>query len=150
MAEHIILCGYLGICSCYDCRYRRIPVWLLRLGIGIGGLYAMVMLLAERTAWQTVLAGAAPGAVMLLYSRLSQEKLGWADGLMVIPAGFLQQWERCTAEVLAACFLTFLAAVGLLLARKGNKNTKIPFAPFFLAAVLILWITEGFAGVNGG
>ena len=44
MAEHIILCGYLGICSCYDCRYRRIPLWLLRLGIGMGFLYAAVML----------------------------------------------------------------------------------------------------------
>ena len=99
MAEHIILCGYLGICSCYDCRYRRIPLWLLRLGIGIGGLYAAVLLFSGQIAWQAALTGAAPGAVMLLYSRLSQEK-------------------------------------------KGSKNTKIPFAPFFLAAVLLLGITD--------
>lgn len=150
MAENIILCGYLGICSCYDCRYRRIPLWLLRLGIGIGGLYAAVMLIAGQTAWQTVLAGAAPGAVMLLYSRLSQEKLGWADGLMVIPAGLMQRWERCTEEVLAACFLTFFAAMGLLLAGKGTRNTKIPFAPFFLASVLILWITDVCGGMSSG
>lgn len=150
MAETIILCGYLGICSCYDCRYRRIPPWLLKLGIGIGGLHAAFMLLTGRIAWQAVLASTVPGTVMLLYSRLSQEKLGLADGLMVIPAGLLQQWERCTAEVFAACFLTFLTAVCLLLSGKGTKSTKIPFAPFFLAAVLILWIMEACGGMSGG
>lgn len=149
MAEHIILCGYLGICSCYDCRYRRIPLWLLRLGIGMGFLYAAVMLLTGRIVWQMALAGAAPGTVMLLYSRLSQEKLGWADGLMVLAAGLVQQWERCTAEVLAACFFTFLAALLLLLSGKGSKSTKIPFAPFFLAAVLILGMMDIVLG-NGG
>ena len=131
MAEHIILCGYLGICSCYDCRYRRIPLWLLRLGIGIGGLYAAVLLFSGQIAWQAALTGAAPGAVMLLYSRLSQKKLGWADGLMVIPAGLMQQWERCTAEVLLACFLTFLVALILLLSGKGKQKYKNSFCAVF-------------------
>ncbi|HJA91605.1 MAG TPA: prepilin peptidase [Candidatus Eisenbergiella merdipullorum] len=150
MAENIILCGYLGICSCYDCRNRHIPLWLLRLGVCAGTVYACVAALTGQAAWQTLLAGAAPGVVMLLYSRLSQGKLGAADGLMVIPAGLLQHWEICTAEVLAACFMTFLAAVGLLLTGKGTRDTRIPFAPFFLAALLILWITQDCrAGVGG-
>ena len=111
MAENIILCGYLGICSCFDCRKRQIPIWLLRLGVGAGMAYALFLLAAGRAGWQTVLAGAAPGTVMLLYSRLSQGKLGWADGLMVLPAGLVQHWERCAAEVFAACFLAFLSSV---------------------------------------
>ena len=41
MAENIILCGYLGICSCFDCRKRQIPIWLLRLGVGAGMAYAL-------------------------------------------------------------------------------------------------------------
>lgn len=150
MTENMMLCGYLGICSCYDCRDRRIPLWLLRMGIGMGILYAGIMLFTGRAVWQTVLTGALPGAAMLFYSRMSQEKLGWADGLMVIPAGLIQQWERCTAEVLTACFLIFLVAVGLLLSGKGNKNTRLPFAPFFLSAVAILWITDVCKGGIGG
>ena len=35
-----------------------------------------------------------------------------------------------------------LVALILLLSGKGSKNTKIPFAPFFLAAVLLLGITD--------
>ena len=143
MAENIILCGYLGICSCFDCRKRQIPIWLLRLGVGAGMAYALFLLAAGRAGWQTVLAGAAPGTMMLLYSRLSQGKLGWADGLMVLPAGLVQHWERCAAEVFAACFLAFLAAAGLLIAGKATRSTKLPFAPFFLAAVLLMWIAEG-------
>ena len=61
MAENIILCGYLGICSCFDCRKRQIPIWLLRLGVGAGMAYALFLLAAGRAGWQTVLAGAAPG-----------------------------------------------------------------------------------------
>ena len=118
------------------------------MGIGIGMLYSVVMLLAGRIGWRAFLTGLVPGTVMLLYSRFSQEKLGWADGLMVISAGLLQQWEKCTAEVLIACFFTFLAAVALLLTGKGTKSSKIPFAPFFLAAVLVLWIWEG-CGAGG-
>ena len=150
MTENMILCGYLGICSCYDCMNRYIPLWLLRLGIGIGLLYALVMLIQGRFGWQAAVAGMAPGAVMLFYSRLSQGKLGWADGLMVIPAGLMQQWERCTAEVLAACFLVFLAAAALLAAGKANKNTKLPFAPFFLAAVVLVWTVEEYGNRIGG
>lgn len=150
MTENMILCGYLGICSCYDCRNRYIPLWLLRLGIGIGLLYALVMLIQGRFGWQAAVAGMAPGAVMLFYSRLSQGKLGWADGMMVIPAGLMQQWERCTAEVLAACFLVFLAAAALLAAGKANKNTKLPFAPFFLAAVVLVWTVEEYGNRIGG
>ena len=122
----------------------------MRLGIGIGLLYALVMLIQGRFGWQAAVAGMAPGAVMLFYSRLSQGKLGWADGLMVIPAGLMQQWERCTAEVLAACFLVFLAAAALLAAGKANKNTKLPFAPFFLAAVMLVWTVEEYGNRIGG
>ena len=61
---------------------------------------------------------------------------------MVLPAGLVQHWERCAAEVFAACFLAFLAAAGLLIAGKATRSTKLPFAPFFLAAVLLMWIAE--------
>ena len=31
----------------------------------------------------------------------------------------------------------------LLIAGKATRSTKLPFAPFFLAAVLLMWIAEG-------
>ncbi len=150
MGERIFLCVYLGFCSFYDCRTMRIPVWLLHGGLLLGSLYAGGKMISGMAGWQAVMAGILPGTIMLLYGRLSDGKLGEADGKMVILAGLLQHWERCTAQVLAACFLVFFAAMFLLLTQKGTRHTRIPFAPFFLAAVVLLWIGEIFGGLICG
>lgn len=150
MAANLILCGYLGICSCYDCKTKRIPGWLLGTGLVAGLIYAFVLLCTGEIAWQDMLAGAAPGAVMLVYGRATDKKLGTADGLMAIPAGLMQQWERCTAELMAACLFTFFFALVLLLTKKGNRDTQIPFAPFFLAAVAVLWMGDIWKGMRCG
>lgn len=39
MAENLILCSFLGICSCYDLKLKKIPGWLLYTGILLGTLY---------------------------------------------------------------------------------------------------------------
>ena len=88
-----------------------------------------------------------PGGVILSFSYQPEGKLGLGDGLLVMPAGLMQQWQRCTAEIIGACLLTFFLAAGLLISRKGNRNTRIPFAPFFLAAVVLVWIMEAWIGV---
>ena len=118
MAENLILCSFLGICSCYDLKLRKIPGWLLYTGILLGTLYWGILKMA-----------------------------GQVSGLLVMPAGLMQQWQRCTAEIIGACLLTFFLASGLLISRKGNRNTRIPFAPFFLAAVILVWIMEAWIGV---
>lgn len=146
MTENIIMCGYLGICSCYDCKSRRIPLWLLYVGILLGTAYAGLMFLSGRLTWQAILTGLVPGGIMLLYSHLTEGKLGGGDGLMVIFAGLFWQWESCTAAVLVACFLTFWAALLLILSGKGHRNTQLPFAPFLLAGIVIVWIIQSFSG----
>lgn len=142
MTENVILCVYLGVCSFHDCRTRQLPVRLLYLGFFLGGVYAGTGLIAGRIAWGEALAGLLPGAAMMAYGRLTGGKLGEADGMMAIPAGLLLGWERCSAGVVIACFLTCLFSVFLLLTGKGTRHTRIPFAPFLLAAVILLWITD--------
>lgn len=143
MMENMIICTYLGVCSFHDCRTKKLPVRLLISGFLIGGIYAGIGLYVGWSSWKGILAGLLPGAVMLIYGRLTEGKLGAADGMMVIQAGLLQGWERCTAEVMAACFLTCLSALFLLLTRRGTRHTQIPFAPFLLAAAVLLWAVEG-------
>nr|WP_308624934.1 hypothetical protein [uncultured Eisenbergiella sp.] len=148
MAENIILCSFLGICSCYDLKLKKIPGWLLYTGILLGALYWGILKVSGQAGWLALPAGLLPGSMMLLYSYITEGKLGTADGLLVLPAGLIQQWQRCTAEIMAACLLIFLLAAGLLISRKGNRDTRIPFAPFFLAAVVLVWIIEAVFGVS--
>lgn len=85
---------------------------------------------------------------MLLLCHITEGKLGSADGMMVIPIGLMHQWQRCTAEVIGACLLTFFLAAVLIISRKGNRNTQIPFAPFLCTAVVLVWIIELCAGIG--
>lgn len=148
MAENIILCSFLGICSCYDCKKRTIPGWLLYTGIFLGGFYAVLLLVLGRYSLSVIAAGILPGAFMLLLCHITEGKLGSADGMMVIPIGLMHQWQRCTAEVMGACLLTFFLAAVLIISRKGNRKTQIPFAPFLCTAVVLVWIIELCAGVG--
>lgn len=150
MAGKVILCIYLGLCCYHDCKTKQIPTRLLQGGLVVGSLYAGILVIGGRTGWQAVPAGVLPGAVMILYSRLSGGKLGEADGRMVLPAGLMQGWERCTLQILTACFLVFFAAIFLVLTKKGTRRTRIPFAPFYLAAVVLLWTGEMFGGLVCG
>ena len=88
------------------------------------------------------------GNLMLLLCHITEGKLGSADGMMVIPIGLMHQWQRCTAEVIGACLLTFFLAAVLIISRKGNRNTQIPFAPFLCTAVVLVWIIELCAGIG--
>lgn len=148
MAENIILCSFLGICSCYDCKKRTIPGWLLYTGILLGCFYAVLLLVLGRYSWFVILTGVIPGGLMLLLGRVTEGKLGSADGMMVIPIGLMHQWQRCTAEVMGACLLTFFLAAALIISRKGNRRTQIPFAPFLCAAVALMWIIELYTGIG--
>ena len=148
MAENMILCSFLGICSCYDCKKRTIPGWLLYTGILLGLIYAAMLLIWGQYSWSAILTGVLPGTFMLLLCHITEGKLGSADGMMVIPIGLMHQWQRCTAEVIGACLLTFFLAAVLIISRKGNRNTQIPFAPFLCTAVVLVWIIELCAGIG--
>ncbi len=138
--ENMMVCGFLGMCSIYDCRSRRIPCWLLGTGLALAVCYCLPELAAGSLGWGSFLTGLVPGVVMLLYSRMTEGKMGTADGLMALPVGLLHQWQLCTAELFTACLFTFAAALYLLVSRKGTRGTQIPFAPFFLAAALLFWM----------
>ena len=144
MTENTLVCVYLGWCSIYDLRTKQIPVWLLRLGMVIGGIYAAVSIVSHEMNWTDAMLGLIPGVIMLLYSLATQGKLGEADGLMAMAVGLFHRWSKCTAELMLGCFLLFGAAAFLLITGKGKRNTCLPFAPFFLIAVVFVWIMEIF------
>lgn len=137
MSENIVLCGYLGVCSCYDCRYKRIPVWILAAGLMTGLLFAC-RTLAGGADLRGIIAGFAPGTLLALYAYVTEGKLGKADGVMVLTIGMLKSWRYCIAAVMGACMLAALYSVLLLFLRKADRGTKIPFAPFLLAGAAVL------------
>ena len=72
-----------------------------------------------------------PGILMLVIAFLTREALGYGDGMMAFCIGPAAGFEGICFSLVLAMVLSSAASVILLLAKKGNRKTTIPFLPFF-------------------
>ena len=143
MKEDIITGLFLGICSWQDIRKKQVSVKLLNCFMAAALLMGIWNVLENRAAWWEIPAGILPGGILFIYSRLTEGKLGEADGWVVAAMGVLQQWRRCTGILMMACFLVFIYSAFLLVLKKGSRKTQIPFIPFLAGGFILLWIRQG-------
>ena len=122
--------------SIYDVRQKTIPWWIL----GAGSMWAVInsVFLVGQTgvlpALQAVVVGILPGAALLLLGFLTEKKVGYGDGLLLVIIGILEGGKAVLFTFCIGLFLQSVLAVVLVIIKKADKQTKIPFAPFLLAA----------------
>ena len=124
----------LGICSAEDYREKRISSWKLLLYAGLVFLYGIWEYSTqgeEHGRWiLSSILGSIPGAFLLIPGKISQEAVGYGDGLAVLLIGIsMGFWEALgilfTASV-GACFVSLY----LILRRKCGRKRQIAFLPF--------------------
>lgn len=138
MVDGIIEGLFLGMCSWHDIRTKKIPLQLLLFGFGLGLINTILQLSSsKRSLWEALLC-LLPGTALFLYSKAVNGKLGMGDGWMILTMGLFLGFEGCIALLAAGCFLTIATALPLLIFKKIKKDTQLPFAPYLLAAFLIM------------
>lgn len=139
----------LSVCGVCDIRKKRIPVWTL---IG-GSIWALICVLlrcfsvnaggAESGGLRTIggiLVAVLPGVFFLLLSFLTEKKVGYGDGILLMILGFMEGLSAVVFTCCMALFFQSLVAVVLVVAKKADKQTEIPFVPFmFLARILYVF-----------
>lgn len=130
---------YIGICAVFDIRHREIPfLWLL------GGIAAAVGV----DIWQiregivTITAvgiSLLPGIFFLLTSFGTGEKVGYGDGLLLLATGLFLGVYRCFLALCIGLVFSACAAVFLLLFHKADRHSRIPFVPFLLCGMGVLF-----------
>lgn len=142
--KSIILLFYLILLSVFDWRERRVPVILLAAGVALAtgwGLhtcfYEMENLIGNLSK---LCFGLIPGCILILLAWLTR-KVGYGDGIALLTVGMILGYQNCFALL---CFSMLLAAVIsgiMLLARRVNKYSALPYLPFltvtYLAGILI-------------
>lgn len=132
--------GLLTVGSFFDIRWKRIPVVLLLAG-GAGGILCLISdNVAEGigAVFLNGLVGILPGAGMLLLSFLTEKKVGSGDGFVLMILGLLQGIGMVLLIFCIGLFLQSLWAVLLLVIKRADKQTCIPFLPFLLAGELVI------------
>lgn len=125
---------YMGICAAQDLRSRRISLpltacagcaaILLDLPVIAGGAKGILLLTA----------GLLPGALLLLLSAAAKEAAGRGDGYCFLILGALCGPEAAWTIAVEALFLASLSGITLMILRRAQRKTRLPFLLFAGAA----------------
>ena len=137
MCKVVILLLYLLLLSIYDIRGLRVPALLLTIGcIGIGINAVWELCTGQQTLLQSML-GVIPGILFLVIAWVSG-KAGYADGIILIWIGIMCGYRDSFLVLAASLMLASTISIILLMLRKVNRQSRIPYIPFLAAGLGIV------------
>ncbi len=141
MIDHIFLALFLGACSFFDLKTRRIGGGVLATGAVLSlGLCVYGLITGEKTVL-SVLLGLLVGGGAVAVSLATKEKLGLGDALVLcISCPLVGALEGLVALLLSFIIAAFFSAIGLLI-KKFSLKHEIPFIPFLLAGMTVMVVT---------
>ncbi|MCD2493498.1 prepilin peptidase [Lacrimispora sp. NSJ-141] len=122
---------FLGACTYWDCRYRKIPILLLAAGIVLG---TGIWMTREGLGWRTLL-NVIPGVLLSLTAWLLPGQIGMGDGWMIAAAGAAYGWKESILLLEGGLLLMFPAAFFFVMIKRKKDHT-LPFAPFMLGGYI--------------
>lgn len=141
----VLMAGLIAV-SAIDLDCRRIPTPILRLTAAAGLPFLIVEALIDADPWPAVriVAGAAGAYGALLAVHLvSPRGMGFGDVRLAGLLGAFLGWlgpGHVPLGLMAGFFYGSVVGVGVLVARRGDRRTALPFGPFLAlgAATAIL------------
>lgn len=130
---------YFGVCAVFDLRHREIPLLWILLGIAAATSIDIWQIKEGTVTITAVCLSLLPGIFFLLTSFCTREKVGYGDGLLILAAGLFLGVYRCFLAICVGLILSACTAVFLLLFRKADRHSRIPFVPFLLCGMGVLF-----------
>lgn len=134
----VVIGIWMFVIATVDWRTKRIPVWM----IGIfGGACLLCRILWIPNSWHGTLGGVTVGFACLLLGRLTEESIGYGDGLVILFLGVVLGFGKVLIMVLSGAVTAWVFHFTLDLCRGRVKNRSIAFIPFlcFGYGVALLW-----------
>lgn len=129
MLISILTMTYLAGLSVIDVRQREVPAWLLVIGSAGAILLTGWRLHTGETSLVGMAFGAVPG-VMLLAIAFLTKNAGIGDGIVLLQLSFLFLLERVILAFSISLIIMGLFSGVILLLKKGNRQTRMPYLPF--------------------
>ena len=129
MISRILLALFLTICSVTDLVKKQIYIKIIlpfmAAGLGLFFFEGRLSLIEEA-------GGIFLGVILLLLARVSSERIGYGDGLMVAVSGSFLGLFMNIRLLMWALFISAIVSAILLVLKKAGRHTELPFAPFLL------------------
>jgi leader peptidase (prepilin peptidase)/N-methyltransferase len=139
LASHLLFACALIVLFFIDLHHRILPNVITLPGIVIGFLLSFV----NPPGWVSslvgiVLGGLIPFAIAELYYRIrGDEGLGMGDVKMLAMIGAFLGWPLMLLTLVVASFLGSFAGLGLILIRRGDMKSALPFGTFLTMAAFV-------------
>jgi leader peptidase (prepilin peptidase)/N-methyltransferase len=130
---------FLIICAINDILTKQIPLGVL-IAFGIMA-FILAALDGALSSWSGGIR-LLPGFMLLLIGFLTRQSIGYGDGMVVLIMGMLLGVHQCLIILFIGVILSSLVSIFILILKKGNYRTKLPFVPFLLVAWGVSWIVH--------
>lgn len=87
-----------------------------------------------------IIGGILIGIVLLLLAKMTREKIGYGDGWIFVVTGIYMGFRNNMYLLLLSLFWASLVSICLLVFKKVNKKTELPFVSFVLPGYLLLFV----------
>lgn len=104
---------------------------------GFAILGVVLTIIVRDIPYISVTVGIVEGLLIILISYLTKEQIGHGDGIIIAATGTLLGWKSNLIMFFSACFMSAIVAVILMIIKKADKKSRIPFVPFLIPGFLI-------------
>lgn len=127
----------LFLLSVMDLKDKKVNIWIvLSLGlVCIAGLF-----FGSDINLFNVIGGLMIGFGTIGFSLISNEQIGMGDGIIITFLGLQVGFRNGLIIVCMASFFAAVVSVILLIFKKGNRNTKLPFVPAIFLSYCICMV----------
>lgn len=134
---------YLIVEGIRDFRTKTISSWCCIAFFILGILYSIL----EGREWEEFILAIIPGLIFLGFSFLTQEMMGYGDGLIICCLGLIYPFNDILCIILVATIAACVAGLVLLAVFQKNGKYEMPFVPFLFVG----WVFfQGLRIMNGG
>lgn len=106
------------------------------------GAFIKVFINKEFGIWE-IIGGVLIGFCAIGLSMVSRDQIGRGDGLVIVAIGLVLGFRKCLFAVCMASIIMTLVSVIVLILRKGNRNTRLPFIPALFAGYIMCMTVAG-------
>lgn len=118
--------------SIIDIRKKTVPIWGL---IAIFLLSLGYVMTIESRDYFDMAISLLPGAFFAVVSIVTGGKLGMGDAIVLLGLGLGLGTIRTVYMIVFALLLNCIVAIVLVMLKKANRHTRIPFVPFITAGM---------------
>lgn len=141
MSRVLLVISVLWACAWVDIKSRIIPNKILLIGLLIRCVLIAVESLLSPSEVQYILFSSTVAAIALfagsvLCRLISHDAIGFGDVKLLAFMGFCMQNDRIWGAMLLSAIISFVYSLYLVVCKKANRKTEIPFAPLLLAGTI--------------